>query len=206
MCCQYCSAILSSAYCSCRKSIKKEKCKESKPKTPPPSINIDDDNSHMLIGPWLSTGGNSKSAKGSNASSSSDDDHAATLIVCPLSVLSNWTVSMQSPFPISPSTTNVSVHVKKKHKGAIYLNGVFVVWVLLKGSLVAHGPQPSLQFVAPWPTSRPTPQRPVVHFTVREKILHHQVHAFVCMGVHTVYRGSNIFSLRKKQQLQRGLK
>ena len=82
---------------SCSKSIKKEKCKESKPKTPPPSINIDDDNSNMLIGPWLSAGSNSKSTKGS---SSSDDDHAATLIVCPLSVLSNWTVSMQSFLPL----------------------------------------------------------------------------------------------------------
>ena len=79
----------------CSKSIKKEKCKDKKdvhsPQTQHTPINIDEDD--VLVGPWLSAGGNKKDAK-INSRPQSDDDHAATLIVCPLSVLSNWTVSM----------------------------------------------------------------------------------------------------------------
>lgn len=79
----------------CSKSIKKEKCKDKKdvhsPHTQHTPIAIDEDD--VLVGPWLSAGGNKKDAK-VNSRPQSDDDHAATLIVCPLSVLSNWTVSM----------------------------------------------------------------------------------------------------------------
>ena len=79
----------------CSKSIKKEKCKDKKdvhsPQTQHTPITIDEDD--VLVGPWLSAGGNKKDAK-VNSRPQSDDDHAATLIVCPLSVLSNWTVSM----------------------------------------------------------------------------------------------------------------
>ena len=84
----------------CSKSVKKEKCKEkkevTKSKTPPPSITLDDDNLDMLVGPWLSADNDSKGTKSNNNSKSLDDEHGATLIVCPLSVLSNWTVSMYS--------------------------------------------------------------------------------------------------------------
>ena len=80
----------------CSKSIKKEKCKDRKdfhePQTQHTPINSDDDDD-VLVGPWLSTGGKKKDAK-VNSRPQSDDDRAATLIVCPLSVLSNWTVSV----------------------------------------------------------------------------------------------------------------
>ncbi|KAL9986038.1 hypothetical protein ACROYT_G000101 [Oculina patagonica] len=75
------------------KSVKKEKLEEkkevTKPKiTPSVAISIDIDDG----APWLSAGSGSIGAKGSNSSKSvSDDEHGATLIVCPLSVLSNWT-------------------------------------------------------------------------------------------------------------------
>lgn len=90
----------------CSKSVKKEKCKEqkeaAKPNTPPPCINIDDDNLGVTVEPWLSAGSSdSKGPKGSsNSRSSSDEEHGATLIVCPLSVLSNWTVSIIHEFTI----------------------------------------------------------------------------------------------------------
>lgn len=79
-----------SKFSSKAKAIKTEKCKGkkevAKPKTPPP-INIDDD---VLIGPWLSA--DSKGTKrNDNSRSLPDEDPVATLIVCPLSVLSNWT-------------------------------------------------------------------------------------------------------------------
>ena len=82
------------------KSIKKEKFKEekevSKPKKSPSPINIDSDETVDMATPWLSAGKRSVSGNGTNSSKSqSDDTHSATLIVCPLSVLSNWTVSIE---------------------------------------------------------------------------------------------------------------
>lgn len=83
----------------CSKAIKKEKFKEEKevpkPKKSPSPINLDTDDNINMSSPWLSAGKPSVSANGTNNSKSqSDDEHGATLIVCPLSVLSNWTVSI----------------------------------------------------------------------------------------------------------------
>lgn len=85
----------------CSKAIKKEKFKEEKevlkPKKSPSPINLDTDDNIDMSSPWLSAGKPSVSANGTtcnNNKSQSDDEHGATLIVCPLSVLSNWTVSI----------------------------------------------------------------------------------------------------------------
>ncbi|XP_068740295.1 helicase-like transcription factor isoform X2 [Montipora capricornis] len=72
------------------KSVKKE-VKEDKPKTPVKPMNIDGDDCNVSVGPWLSVGKKADATKGSCNSKSLDAVHAATLIVCPLSVLSNWT-------------------------------------------------------------------------------------------------------------------
>lgn len=85
----------------CSKAIKKEKFKEEKevpkPKKSPSPISIDNDDNPDMVAPWLSAGSSSVSTKGSNSNKSlSDDEHGATLIVCPLSVLSNWTVSVEN--------------------------------------------------------------------------------------------------------------
>ena len=82
------------------KAIKKEKFKEEKevpkPKKSPLPISIDADDNLDKVTPWLSAGKCSISATGSNSNKSqSDDELSATLIVCPLSVLSNWTVSFK---------------------------------------------------------------------------------------------------------------
>ena len=82
-------------YFAYSKSVKKEQCKEerevAKPKKTPTIVSIDIDDG----APWLSAGSGSVGAKGSsNGKSLSDSEHGATLIVCPLSVLSNWTVSI----------------------------------------------------------------------------------------------------------------
>lgn len=90
----------------CSKSVKKEKYKDSKPKLPSPIKIDDDDDTNMSIRPWLSADGKNKGSKASN-SRSSGDDHAATLIVCPLSVLSNWTVSIP-PFHFGFLPTSLS--------------------------------------------------------------------------------------------------
>lgn len=83
----------------CSKAIKKEKFKEEKevpkPKKSPLPISIDTDDTIDSATPWLSAGKRSVSANGTNNNKSqSDEEHGATLIVCPLSVLSNWTVSV----------------------------------------------------------------------------------------------------------------
>ena len=85
----------------CSKAIKKEKFKEEKevpkPKKSPLPISVDTDDNVDMVTPWLSAGKGSTSAIGTNNNKSqSDDEHGATLIVCPLSVLSNWTVSVEN--------------------------------------------------------------------------------------------------------------
>jgi len=87
------------------KAIKKEKFKEEKevpkPKKSPSPINIDTDNNVDMATPWLSAGKRSVDANGTNSNKSqSDDEHGATLIVCPLSVLSNWTVSVENTLAV----------------------------------------------------------------------------------------------------------
>ena len=72
----------------------KKEVKEDKPKTPVTPMNIDGDDCNVSVGPWLSVGKKADATKGSCNSRSLDAVHAATLIVCPLSVLSNWTVSI----------------------------------------------------------------------------------------------------------------
>jgi len=91
------------------KAIKKEKIKEEKevpkPKKSLSPINIDNDDDTDMATPWLSAGKGSVPANGTNSSKSqSDDAHGATLIVCPLSVLSNWTVSIEGFYFDSPSS------------------------------------------------------------------------------------------------------
>lgn len=59
------------------------------------SVSIDSDfNTDVAAESWLSTGSGSICGSGSGSGKPlPDDEHSATLIVCPLSVLSNWTVS-----------------------------------------------------------------------------------------------------------------
>ena len=88
------------------KAIKKEKFKEEKevpkPKKSPSPISIDTDDNVDIATPWLSAGKRSVSANGTNSNKSqSDDEHGATLIVCPLSVLSNWTVSVENKLNVN---------------------------------------------------------------------------------------------------------
>ena len=90
----------------CSKAIKKEKFIEEKevpkPKKSPSPISIDTDDNIDMATPWLSAGKPSVSANGTNNNKSqSDDEQGATLIVCPLSVLSNWTVSVASTLTIN---------------------------------------------------------------------------------------------------------
>ena len=93
----------------CSKAIKKEKLKEEKevpkPKKSPSPISIDTDDNMDMATPWLSAGKRSVGANGTNNNKSqSDDEHGATLIVCPLSVLSNWTVSMEYTLTVTPQS------------------------------------------------------------------------------------------------------
>ena len=75
----------------------KEKSKE-KPRTPPTPIKTSDNNHNVLVGPWLSDDKRMKSTAGGHNSRSPVKENIATLIVCPLSVLSNWKVSMANYF------------------------------------------------------------------------------------------------------------
>ncbi|PFX35045.1 helicase-like transcription factor [Stylophora pistillata] len=75
------------------KSTKKEKDKNKVKKELPQLVSIDNDfNTDVAADLWLSTGNDSinRSDRGKE-NSPSEDEHSATLIVCPLSVLSNWT-------------------------------------------------------------------------------------------------------------------
>lgn len=58
-------------------------------------VSIDSDfNTDVAAESWHSTGSGSICGSGSGSGKPlPDDEHSATLIVCPLSVLSNWTVS-----------------------------------------------------------------------------------------------------------------
>jgi len=68
----------------------------------PSPICLDTDDNVDIATPWLSAGKRSVSANGTNSNKSqSDDEHGATLIVCPLSVLSNWTVSVENKLNVN---------------------------------------------------------------------------------------------------------
>ncbi|XP_074614722.1 helicase-like transcription factor [Acropora palmata] len=73
------------------KSPKREKSKEEKSRTPSTPVKTSDDNHNVVVGPWLSVDKKMKSTEGGQSGRSPVKENAATLIVCPLSVLSNWT-------------------------------------------------------------------------------------------------------------------
>ena len=74
------------------KSPKKEKSTEEKSRTPPTPVKTPDDNHYSV----LVVDKEMKSMEGGHSSRSPVTENTATLIVCPVSVLSNWTVSMVS--------------------------------------------------------------------------------------------------------------
>lgn len=76
------------------KSPENEKSEEEKSSTSPTPIKTSDDNHSVLVGPWLSVDKTMKSTEGGQNSGSPVTENTATLIVCPVSVLSTWTVSM----------------------------------------------------------------------------------------------------------------
>ncbi|XP_015760925.1 PREDICTED: uncharacterized protein LOC107340090 [Acropora digitifera] len=69
------------------KSPKKEKSKEEKSRTPPTPVKTPDDNHYSV----LVVDKEMKSMEGGHSSRSPVTENTATLIVCPVSVLSNWT-------------------------------------------------------------------------------------------------------------------
>ena len=76
------------------KSPENVKSEEEKSSTSPTPIKTSDDNHNVLVGPWLSVDKTMKSTEGGQNSRSPVTENTATLIVCPVSVLSTWTVSM----------------------------------------------------------------------------------------------------------------
>ena len=76
------------------KSSENEESEEEKCRTSPTPIETSDDNHNVLVGPWLSVDKEMKSTEGGHRSGSPVKETTATLIVCPVSVLSTWTVSM----------------------------------------------------------------------------------------------------------------
>ena len=76
------------------KSSENEESEEEKSRTSPTPIETSDDNHNVLVGPWLSVDKEMKSTEGGHRSGSPVKETTATLIVCPVSVLSTWTVSM----------------------------------------------------------------------------------------------------------------
>ncbi|KAK2562863.1 Helicase-like transcription factor [Acropora cervicornis] len=71
------------------KSSENVESEEEKSRTSPTPIEISDDN--VLVGPWLSVDKEMKSTEGGHKSGSPVKETTATLIVCPVSVLSTWT-------------------------------------------------------------------------------------------------------------------
>ena len=76
------------------KSPENEKSDEEESSRSPTPIKTSDDNHNVLVAPWLSVDKTMKSTEGGHNSGSPVKENTATLIVCPVSVLSNWTVSM----------------------------------------------------------------------------------------------------------------
>ncbi|XP_074614398.1 helicase-like transcription factor [Acropora palmata] len=71
------------------KSSENVESEEEKSRTSPTPIEISDDN--VLVGPWLSVDKEMKSTESGHKSGSPVKETTATLIVCPVSVLSTWT-------------------------------------------------------------------------------------------------------------------